>query len=83
MHSLCGSFSLQCGRFLSAVVRQTSLMISSKLSDLNFRECVQKLIRPPVSTHSNFDLNETMSYPAVTFCRNPAFKSEVLEVKIA
>lgn len=44
------------------------------------RECAMKLLHPPISTHSDFKLNETMHYPAVTFCRNPAFKKNVLEV---
>jgi hypothetical protein len=38
-------------------------------------------LEPPISTHSNFDLNETMHYPAVTFCREPAFKRDILKVK--
>lgn len=46
------------------------------------RECVNKLLKPPVSTHSNFELNETMHYPAITFCRNPPFKKDVLAVSI-
>lgn len=45
------------------------------------RECVGKLLKPPVSTHSNFVLNETMHYPAITFCRKTPFKAEVLKVK--
>lgn len=38
-----------------------------------------KLLWPPISTHSNFDLNETMHYPAVTFCRDPPFKRYIME----
>ncbi|KAL7043303.1 hypothetical protein ACKWTF_001443 [Chironomus riparius] len=41
-------------------------------------ECVSKLLKPPVSTHSNFELNETMHYPAITFCRNPPFKKDIM-----
>jgi hypothetical protein len=47
---------------------------------ISSRECVNKLLKPPVSTHSNFELNETMHYPAITFCRNPPFKKDVMAV---
>lgn len=53
-------------------------------SDICFQlyECAAKLIRTPIATHSYFDLNETMQYPAVTFCREPPYKQDVLEVGI-
>ncbi|XP_022903291.1 acid-sensing ion channel 4-A [Onthophagus taurus] len=41
-------------------------------------ECFSKILHPPVSTYYNFDLNETLSFPALTICRNPAFKTGVL-----
>lgn len=40
-------------------------------------ECANKLLHPPISTHSHFDLNKTLFYPAVTFCRRPGFKKDV------
>ncbi|XP_058451372.1 uncharacterized protein LOC131430409 [Malaya genurostris] len=42
-------------------------------------ECFQKLINPPINTHSRFELNDSMLYPAITFCRNPPYKSAVME----
>lgn len=45
-------------------------------------ECFTKLYRPPITTHSHFDLNESVSYPAITFCRDPPYKEEVLKVSL-
>ncbi|XP_055593755.1 uncharacterized protein LOC129744959 [Uranotaenia lowii] len=61
------------------LVRVIVLSICSVIVIFQLTECFQKLIHPPVSTHSRFDLNESMLYPAVTFCRNPSYKQDVLE----
>lgn len=62
------------------LVRLIVLTICSFVVFFQLRDCVLKLMHPPVSTHSHFDLNQTMYYPAVTFCREPAFKLEVMKV---
>lgn len=43
-------------------------------------ECFSKLNYPPITTHSHFDLNETISYPALTICRDPPYKPEAMAV---
>lgn len=62
------------------LVRLIVLSICSIVVFFQLWECAMKLLHPPISTHSHFDLNETMFYPAVTFCREPAFKVEVMSV---
>lgn len=63
------------------LVRLVVLSICSIIVFFQLWECAMKLLHPPISTHSHFDLNHTMHYPAVTFCREPAFKINVLEVR--
>jgi Amiloride-sensitive sodium channel len=63
------------------LVRLVVLSICSIVVFFQMWECASKLLHPPVSTHSHFDLNKTMYYPAVTFCREPAFKIDVMTVK--
>lgn len=58
------------------------VVFSFKFSNfLQLFECFSKLRQPPISTHSHFDFNETIYYPAITFCREPAYKYDVLEVE--
>ncbi|XP_018561119.1 uncharacterized protein LOC108903430 [Anoplophora glabripennis] len=40
-------------------------------------ECVRKIIHPPISTHYNFYLNDTIKYPSLTICRRPPYKTEL------
>lgn len=47
--------------------------------DFQLYECFSKLRTPPISTHSYFNLNETIDVPALTFCREPPYKQDVLE----
>ena len=63
------------------LVRLVVLSICSIIVFFQLWECAMKLLHPPISTHSHFDLNHTMHYPAVTFCRQPGFKIDVLEVR--
>lgn len=51
------------------IVRAIILFACSIIVIFQLAECFKKLLHPPIATHSHFDLNETMSYPAVTFCR--------------
>ncbi|KAH8326035.1 hypothetical protein KR067_013185 [Drosophila pandora] len=41
-------------------------------------ECFAKLYNPPISTHSYYNLNDTIEMPAVTICREPAYREDVL-----
>lgn len=40
-------------------------------------ECYQKLMKPPILTHTRFLVNDSLLYPALTFCREPPFRAEV------
>lgn len=62
------------------LVRLFVLSVCSIVVFFQLWECVMKLLHPPISTASHFDLNRTMHYPAVTFCRNPGFKADVMSV---
>ncbi|XP_026481524.1 uncharacterized protein LOC113388351 [Ctenocephalides felis] len=42
-------------------------------------KCITKLIRPPIVSHSYFDRNDSLYYPAVTLCRDPPYKMDVME----
>ncbi|XP_058815463.1 uncharacterized protein LOC131678978 [Topomyia yanbarensis] len=55
------------------------LSICSVVVVFQLTECFQKLINPPINTHSRFELNESMLYPAITFCRNPPYKYDVMQ----
>lgn len=63
------------------LVRLVVLSICSVVVFFQLSECFMKLLHPPISTHSHFDLNETMHYPAVTICREPGFKEDVMHVR--
>lgn len=60
------------------LVRLIILSICSVIVFFQIWECLAKLLHPPISTHSHFDLNQSMYYPAVTFCRDPAYKVDVM-----
>ncbi|XP_059468817.1 acid-sensing ion channel 2-like [Neocloeon triangulifer] len=42
-------------------------------------ECILKLSYPPLSTRTELKINSTLSYPALTICRNPPYKANVLK----
>lgn len=42
--------------------------------------CVRKLIDRPITTYTHFDFNKTIAYPSISFCREPPYKHDVLEV---
>lgn len=65
-----------CNNFLwlLGVTNRTNVILS-KLTD-----CFMKLRHPPITTHSRYELNETISYPALTFCRDPPYKRDVMKV---
>lgn len=68
--------------FLLQPKRLVRLIVLSGCSVIVFfqlSECFYKLINPPISTLNHFDLNQSMYYPAVTFCRDPPYKLDVME----
>lgn len=65
------------------LVRLVVLSICSIVVFFQLWECVMKLLHPPISTHSHFDLNQTMHYPAVTICREPGYKREAMHVRMS
>ncbi|XP_050087836.1 acid-sensing ion channel 2 isoform X1 [Anopheles aquasalis] len=60
------------------LVRAIVLFICSIVVMYQLTDCFKKLFNPPISTHSRFDLNDTMLYPSITFCREPAYKADVM-----
>ncbi|KAJ9599778.1 hypothetical protein L9F63_026373, partial [Diploptera punctata] len=42
-------------------------------------ECFYKLSQPPVSSFTRIIVNKSVTYPAVTICRYPSYKSNVLK----
>ncbi|XP_053960576.1 uncharacterized protein LOC128864843 [Anastrepha ludens] len=45
---------------------------------MRLSECFSKLYNPPLSTHSYFNLNDSVEMPAITICREPPYKEDVL-----
>uniref|UniRef100_A0A182WA48 Uncharacterized protein n=1 Tax=Anopheles minimus TaxID=112268 RepID=A0A182WA48_9DIPT len=60
------------------LVRGIVLFICSVVVMYQLTDCFKKLCNPPISTHSRFDLNDSMLYPAITFCREPAYKADIM-----
>ncbi|XP_045447835.1 uncharacterized protein LOC123656174 [Melitaea cinxia] len=40
---------------------------------------ILKLKNRPITTYTHFDFNKTITYPSVTFCREPPYKQDKLE----
>ncbi|XP_046619269.1 acid-sensing ion channel 2 [Neodiprion virginianus] len=62
-----------------AVIRFLALIGCSIAVVVQLNECTQKLIKPPVTTHTRFHVNNSLWYPALTICREPPFRTEVLQ----
>uniref|UniRef100_A0A1A9X0Q2 Uncharacterized protein n=1 Tax=Glossina brevipalpis TaxID=37001 RepID=A0A1A9X0Q2_9MUSC len=60
------------------LIRYLVLFICCIIVMIQLTECFVKLKQPPISTHSYYVLNETLEMPAITICREPAYKEEVL-----
>ncbi|KAH8248941.1 hypothetical protein KR032_004404 [Drosophila birchii] len=60
------------------LIRYLVLFICSIVVIVQLYECFYKLHDPPISTHSYYNLNETIEMPAVTICREPPYREEVL-----
>ncbi|KAM7352117.1 amiloride-sensitive sodium channel pickpocket 17 isoform 2-T2 [Cochliomyia hominivorax] len=60
------------------IIRYLVLFICCVVVIVQLYECFSKLDNPPISTHSYYNLNETIEMPAVTVCRDPPYKNEEL-----
>lgn len=62
------------------IVRISVLIVCFGVVSVQFLECFSKLRHPPKSTRTQFDINDTLHYPALTFCRDPPYKADILAV---
>ncbi|XP_036329166.1 uncharacterized protein LOC118741336 [Rhagoletis pomonella] len=60
------------------IIRYIVLFVCSIIVIVQLTECFSKLYDPPISTHSYYNLNDTMEMPAVTICRDPPYKETVM-----
>ncbi|TDG45430.1 hypothetical protein AWZ03_008196 [Drosophila navojoa] len=60
------------------LIRYLVLFICSIIVIVQLYECFSKLSNPPISTHSYYNVNHTIEMPAITICREPPYKEEVL-----
>ncbi|XP_061386620.1 uncharacterized protein LOC133322631 [Musca vetustissima] len=60
------------------IIRYVVLFVCCIIVIVQLYECFSKLDNPPISTHSYYNLNETIEMPAVTICREPPYKEEEL-----
>lgn len=60
------------------LIKYVVLVLCSIVVVFQLSECFAKLLNPPIATHSFFNLNETMTYPALTFCHNPPYNPQQL-----
>uniref|UniRef100_A0A1I8NLL2 Uncharacterized protein n=1 Tax=Stomoxys calcitrans TaxID=35570 RepID=A0A1I8NLL2_STOCA len=60
------------------LIRYLVLFVCCIIVIVQLYECFSKLDNPPISTHSYYNLNDTIEMPAVTICRDPPYKEEEL-----
>ncbi|XP_065356122.1 uncharacterized protein ppk17 [Calliphora vicina] len=60
------------------IIRYLVLFVCCVIVIVQLYECFSKLDNPPISTHSYYNLNETIEMPAVTICRDPPYKTDEL-----
>ncbi|XP_024941790.1 acid-sensing ion channel 4 isoform X2 [Cephus cinctus] len=63
---------------LSKLIRYITLAGCLIAMLVQLKQCFQKLTVPPVTTHTRFHVNDSLWYPALTLCREPPFRKEVL-----
>ncbi|XP_023295430.2 uncharacterized protein LOC111678365 isoform X2 [Lucilia cuprina] len=61
------------------LIRYLVLFICCVIVIVQLYECFSKLDNPPISTHSYYNLNETIEMPAITICRDPPYKTKELK----
>lgn len=72
--TICTTVFNGCLQDPKRVVKYVVLCVCTVVVVYQLSECFSKLFHPPVATHSYFNLNETVSYPALTFCRNRPYR---------
>ncbi|EDW04016.1 acid-sensing ion channel 4-A [Drosophila grimshawi] len=60
------------------LIRYLVLFVCSIIVIVQLYECFSKLTDPPISTHSYYNVNQTIEMPAITLCREPPYRAEVL-----
>ncbi|XP_068140939.1 acid-sensing ion channel 4-A [Drosophila tropicalis] len=60
------------------LIRYLVLFVCCIVVIVQLYECFAKLCDPPISTHSYYNLNETIEMPAITICREPPYREDVL-----
>ncbi|KAH8392305.1 hypothetical protein KR215_005485 [Drosophila sulfurigaster] len=60
------------------LIRYLVLFVCSIVVIVQLYECFSKLSDPPISTHSYYNVNETIEMPAITICREPPYKEDTL-----
>lgn len=62
------------------LIRYLVLFVCSIIVIVQLYECFSKLSDPPISTHSYYNVNHTIEMPAITLCREPPYREDVLTV---
>ncbi|XP_030556002.1 acid-sensing ion channel 4-A [Drosophila novamexicana] len=60
------------------LIRYLVLFVCSIIVIVQLYECFSKLSDPPISTHSYYNVNHTIEMPAITLCREPPYREDVL-----
>ncbi|XP_030383578.1 degenerin del-1 [Scaptodrosophila lebanonensis] len=60
------------------LIRYLVLFVCCIIVIVQLYECFSKLNHPPISTHSYYNVNETIEMPAITICRDPPYREDVL-----
>ncbi|XP_044252939.1 uncharacterized protein LOC123003935 [Tribolium madens] len=57
------------------LIKLILLVVCVSITIYQLSECVNKIVRPPITSHYRFRYNQSIKYPAITVCRRPSFKS--------
>ncbi|XP_033149256.1 acid-sensing ion channel 4-A [Drosophila busckii] len=60
------------------LIRYLVLFVCCVIVIVQLYECFSKLHDPPISTHSYYNVNQTIEMPAITICREPPYREDVL-----
>ncbi|XP_050503324.1 acid-sensing ion channel 5 isoform X2 [Diabrotica virgifera virgifera] len=67
----------ECLKDPSQLIKFIVLFICGIFTFTQVTQCVKKFLYPPASTHSEFVVNSSVTYPCVTICRRPAYKTNL------
>ncbi|XP_077289909.1 amiloride-sensitive sodium channel pickpocket 17 [Arctopsyche grandis] len=76
------TFKEKCTHCISGpkqIIRTTILLTCTVVVVYQIGECLRKIRNPPITTYTHFDFNDTVKYPAITICRDPPYKNDVLQ----